>query len=753
MCDGKKFRRHGHLKGCHDDARCLLSSSQRAAAREVCVCEDIAGQNCGDDDRADTGRCSGHPIPPAGSFRSESLIWRANEAWFLLDRLQDFLKGECTRPDVPTSFKVRQTEDPTMDTGKCTRRYWCAYGPTDLRKPVQTTIEDQTRRTTGNQVGKKERPLARKTQLGTSQKRGCQAHFAVYIYSDKPELCCVRWKGRSHVDKAGAVCHGKNDPTAVAVNAHLAPRISTDLRLFIERLLRAHVQPSDIVKEHHRMIRGKRESDSDVDIWTRDMQLVIKDVLNIQAALRRSSQVYSSCDAMSVRMWVQANSDKVFFYQERKPEENQPFICVWLVMVLTAVKEKVETYRADSGLNPSEWRPSCWLVDDAPEEYAALTTVFPNIPVNLCLFHVNRWAWLKNLHAKVKDSFMKAELNRELGRIMYAVDEDPGELSEQFMENNAAEVQFISYYRTHWHPRIGRWAKVYRQYQHSNQESQGAIERWHSTLKTYLRCSRRGKAGRKVFWLLQILTDTLETFFWCASELKRQGRLRNNIVGRLVLAAILKAKSIPDSSVLEQSNVDGKEVAWIRSVSDPSRIHEVVGWNSDKGGCTCGWAVQGNVCKHQIKILLMAGYTEMELLSKLGIKYGTISGGFDNLVHTVDMTEADALNMEILESNDPNEHLDKEHPDSEHREAENLVTASREDFMTEASKIWSAVQHSTNLARHALAFLKDAYSRTADLVAVTECGSPDTAIPEEHKKAEFERSLALTVVCNDAVTG
>ncbi|KAL3701702.1 hypothetical protein R1sor_019724 [Riccia sorocarpa] len=181
--------------------------------------------------------------PPAGSFRSESLIWRANEAWFPLDRLQDFLKGECTRPDVPTSFKVRRTEDPTMDTGKCTIRYWCAYGPTDLRKPVQTTIEDQTRRTTGNQ-------------------------------------------GRSHVDKAGAVCHRKNDPTAVAVNAHLAPRISTDLRLFIERLLRAHVQPSDIIKEHHRMIRGKRESDSDVDFWTRDMQLVIKDVLNIQAALR-----------------------------------------------------------------------------------------------------------------------------------------------------------------------------------------------------------------------------------------------------------------------------------------------------------------------------------------------------------------------------------------------------------------------------------------------------------------------------------
>ncbi|KAL3687890.1 hypothetical protein R1sor_014199 [Riccia sorocarpa] len=306
------------------------------------------------------------------------------------------------------------------------------------------------------------------------------------------------------------------------------------------------------------------------------------------------------------------------------------------------------------------------------------------------------------------------------------------------MENNAAEVQFISYYRTHWHPRIGRWAKMYRQYQHSNQESQGAIERWHSTLKTHLRCSRRGKAARKIFWLLQILTDTLETFFWCASELKRQGRLRNNIVGRLVLAAILKAKSIPDSSVLEQSNVDGKEVVWIRSVSDPSRIHEVVGWNSDKGGCTCGWAVQGNVCKHQIKILLMAGYTEMELLSKLGIKYGTVSGGFDNLVHTVDMTEADALNMEIPESNEPNEHPDNEHPDSEHRADENLVTASREDFMTEASKIWSAVQHSTNLARHPLAFLKDAYSRTADLVAVTECGSPDTAIPEEHNTTEFE---------------
>ncbi|KAL3701153.1 hypothetical protein R1sor_019175 [Riccia sorocarpa] len=712
--------------------------------------------------------------PPSGSFRSESLVWNAEEAWFPLDRLPDLLRGECSRPEVPTSFKVRRTEDPTMETCKCTIRYWCAYGPTDLRKQTQTTIDVTSTRT----GGKKPRPLARKTKLGTSQQRGCQSHFAVYMFRDKPTVCCVRWKLRRHVDAAGVICHGLQDPTAIAVNAHLAPRISNDLRLFMERLLRAHVQPTDIVKEHHRMVRGRMvaENHSEQQFWSRDMQLTIKDVLNVQAALRRQSQVYSSCDATSVRMWVQSNSEKIIFYQERKPEENQPFICVWatpwmisklsvlghesvvsmdatfgtncyeyllftllcfdefqngvpcvwalmergktedLVQVLSAVKTKVESHRVSSGIQPPEWRPTCWLVDDAPEEYASLNNVFPDIPVNLCLFHVRR-AWIKQLHAKVKDPFKKAEINKELGQIMYTTNEG----------------QFRSYYRTHWHPRIDRWAKVYRQYQHNNQESQGGIERWHSTLKAHLRCSRRGKSGRKIFWLVRMLTETVETFFWCASELKRQGRLRNNIVGRLVLASIIKAKDMPDSNVLDQSTVDGKEVAWVRSGSDPSRIHEVVGWNSDKGGCSCGWAVQGNVCKHQIKVLLLAGYTELELLKKLGIKYGTVAGGFENLIHTSATTDEDVLNMEI---HMPDDNPVDDVPPSQVGLEDHLNTVNIEEFMTEASKMWSAVQHSPNLASHAMALLKDAHRRTLDVIAVAECANESAAI-EEDPAAEF----------------
>lgn len=162
------------------------------------------------------------------------------------------------------------------------------------------------------------------------------------------------------------------------------------------------------------------------------------------------------------------------------------------------------------------------------------------------------------------------------------------------------EPQFVTYYHTKWHTRIERWAKKHRNYAHANQDSNGGIERWHSTLKTHLRASRKNKGNRTVSWLITMLTDTIESFFWCSAELKHQGRLRNQIIGRLVLAAIRKAKDIPDDNVTMYKSEEGMTMGRVISCNNSQRAHEINGYDTHTAACTCGSALQGNICKHQV---------------------------------------------------------------------------------------------------------------------------------------------------------
>ncbi|KAL3693791.1 hypothetical protein R1sor_007442 [Riccia sorocarpa] len=195
--------------------------------------------------------------------------------------------------------------------------------------------------------------------------------------------------------------------------------------------------------------------------------------------LRRFDPGYAVDDALAKLNWTKLNSDKVVMYQMPSKKVRRPFIlawqtkwmlgklasmghgstvsidatfgtnkygyqlytvvcfdvfqndvpCMWFLMerqeaddltsVLKKMKEKVNTYCMQMLQIAEEWRPSCFLTDDAKEENVPLNEVFPEVPINLCLWHVRR-AWIKKLHSVVKDPFAKALMNGELGNIMYA---------------------------------------------------------------------------------------------------------------------------------------------------------------------------------------------------------------------------------------------------------------------------------------------------------------------------------------------
>ncbi|KAL3681360.1 hypothetical protein R1sor_024316 [Riccia sorocarpa] len=507
--------------------------------------------------------------------------------------------------------------------------------------------------------------------------------------------------------------------------------------------------------------------------------------------MRRYDPGHAADDAVATRNWTKLNPGKVVLYQEPSKILRRPFVlawqtewmisklatlghrstvsmdptfgtnkygfqlftvicfdshqngipCLWILMerheasdlvaVLREVKAKVNAYRSESMMRPDECHPSCFLVDDAKEENYALGEVFPNVPVNLCLWHVRR-AWLKKLHSLVKDPFGKAEMNRDLGRIMYCnVEEDPWQQSADFMVRWKEESSFVQYYDRTWHQRIHRWAKGYRTYAHVNQDSQGSVERWHATLKQYLRGSRKEKSSRRVVWLITTLTDRLEPFYFCTSELKQQGQVRNRIVVKFILAAIKKAREIPDSHVIPCPPREGLRMALVSSQSRPLCLHEVYGWDRNTCSCACGFSVQGNTCKHQIKCLVMlGGMSEVDLLNRLGTKWGSNSGGVDSIL-TENGTESNvpcSLSQPVLGVEIPVTVSSDSEDDGDCSiipTAEGTSSASRNirplaHFQREVDKLYAAVSQSSYLSGQAFEYLLTAVKQTLDLKASIE---------------------------------
>ncbi|KAL3688439.1 hypothetical protein R1sor_014748 [Riccia sorocarpa] len=456
------------------------------------------------------------------------------------------------------------------------------------------------------------------------------------------------------------------------------------------------------------------------------MALSLKDVLNIQQQLRRFDPGHAADDAVATRNWTKLNSEKVVLYQEQSQKESRPFLlawqtewmvgklatlghgstvstdatfgtnkygfqlvtmvcfdafqngipCLWaiierheavdLVTILTEVKKKVNAYRVDTLKSPDSWRPSCFLVDDAKEENIALREVFPDMPVNLCLWHV-RQAWLKKLHSLVKDPFGKAEMNRTLGQIMYCTsDEDPWMLSREFMLKWKDEVSFIQYYERNWHNRTERWAKGFRAYAHANQDSQGSIERWHATLKQYLRGSRKVKSARR----------------------------------------------------------NGMKMALVSSQSRNLCFHEVNGWDKDICTCTCGSSIQGNVCKHQIKrLLFLGGFSEVDLQRRLGTHWGTISGGLENIDLNYLSTNAEVFGLDL-----PVQTLSSDSEDDDCVVLPTPYVASSRlpkqrtlgEFQKEVGNLYAQVSHSTYLCQQAFEFVVEAVGQALALKASSE---------------------------------
>lgn len=274
-------------------------------------------------------RCDRTQIMPEGKFSGDDLDWYSKEAWIPKCRLIDFLKGEETRPNFNTSFKVQGTETRNEEEGVVEVRYWCSYGPNDQRKTEQPQLEDHRTNPLTKQV-----QMKRSTEIGASWRRGCRWHFtAIFKYRERPEDVLLRMHNNLHQDLTGNWCHGMMDPSAKVHCAHIAPRISIELKETIERLLRTGVTPRGILKMHREELRDNYRHDHPHDdgqpIWSRDMCLRLKDIHNVQKALNMRYESWHSDDATGLKLWVEANDCTVLFYQEPDDKTATPFVLVF----------------------------------------------------------------------------------------------------------------------------------------------------------------------------------------------------------------------------------------------------------------------------------------------------------------------------------------------------------------------------------------------------------------------------------------
>ena len=141
--------------------------------------------------------------------------------------------------------------------------------------------------------------------------------------------------------------------------------------------------------------------------------------------------------------------------------------------------------------------------------------------VFLCLWHV-RYAWLKQAVAKIKDHVVRAGVLKGLGLIMYDTKCPRGDgmgpwairQLSALRDNFPIVSNFWAYFNKQWEDKTHMWVVGHRNLPYVGQDTNAAIESYHSNLKTTL-CASKGRAhGRRLDWVIHKLIEGILLHYW-----------------------------------------------------------------------------------------------------------------------------------------------------------------------------------------------------------------------------------------------
>ena len=113
------------------------------------------------------------------------------------------------------------------------------------------------------------------------------------------------------------------------------------------------------------------------------------------------------------------------------------------------------------------WKPSCIMTDCARNERSAIASIFPDIPILLCIYHVRK-AWTQKLMECVRDHGTRIAMNKALEDLCYGsnlfIDESVGDSYETcarmklavFKDRFCTEPAFVQYFEKEWEPCMGK---------------------------------------------------------------------------------------------------------------------------------------------------------------------------------------------------------------------------------------------------------------------------------------------------------
>lgn len=137
----------------------------------------------------------------------------------------------------------------------------------------------------------------------------------------------------------------------------------------------------------------------------------------------------------------------------------------------------------------------------------------------------------------------------------------------------------------------------------ASQEASGAIEAYHVKLKMKLFDDSHLGALQRVDWLVHKLTTELHSSYWLDRYADESDSFQNVKEEYVASTSWHRALQIPNSAVTLDEN--DRLFAKVLSQKDSSITRLVWNPGSEFAFCDCVWSMQGNLCKHVIKVNMM----------------------------------------------------------------------------------------------------------------------------------------------------
>lgn len=134
----------------------------------------------------------------------------------------------------------------------------------------------------------------------------------------------------------------------------------------------------------------------------------------------------------------------------------------------------------------------------------------------------------------------------------------------------------------------------------ASQEASGAIEAYHVKLKSKLYDDSNLGSLQRVDWLVHKLTTELHSSYWLDRYADESDLFPNVKEEYIASTSWHRAIQIPDHSV----SFDEKDKLFAKVVSQKDSSLDRLVWNpgSEFAHCDCEWSLQGNLCKHVVKV-------------------------------------------------------------------------------------------------------------------------------------------------------